>query len=764
MPLFLNGLSVAFSCDSVAVYCQPCPDPDNVSSLREQLGDDWFSLWSEGVLHCLPRVEQPAKTIGEQKPVTLDTLAGLRVVKALLNDAFPQCFPKYEPIRDRPFSFLAQKEEFVGQVTAEWTGVHPLVSSFEIRPRFELDPRILEIHDGSSQIGVILRVATRWNTVAELPALVEAGVDLGGLHVVYRQAEPGTRRLVGRISRVVDNTVHLSEAYDDKQTVDASLLKLEGSRETFARCLTKLLGKRYRDLTTKLDDETGQLLNGPGLDSLLDRMRDVLVKASPITLCEGLTCTVEDRIQIKNSADYKASIRLKPAQYSFDRARTKLTDYAWPGLERFGPFDRESFPRRTPKILVVAPDTAAGRVGQSIKNFRDGFSSNDGSRFSNGFAGTFRLVNPDFVSLDVKLFGVERESVANTYRASIEDHLARNPDYDAAITVLLDEHAELPDTHNPYLVSKAVLLTNGIPVQEARFPTITGDPQNLQYRFQNIATALYAKMGGIPWTIDHGETADDEIVIGLGTAELSGSRFESRQRHVGITTVFRGDGNYLLSNLSRECSYETYPEVLRESTVEVLKEIKERNAWQPGHTIRVVFHAFKPLKNIEVADIIKSCVDEVGHDQQVEFAFLTVTRDHPFALLDTAETGVKPRYGNGLPKGVYVPDRGTVVQLGKYTRLLCTNGPRLVKRSNSPLPSPLLLNLHKSSTYRDFPYLADQALKFTALSWKSTLPADRPVTILYSSLIAGLLARLDEVKGWSPAVLNTKLRTSKWFL
>jgi hypothetical protein len=330
--------------------------------------------------------------------------------------------------------------------------------------------------------------------------------------------------------------------------------------------------------------------------------------------------------------------------------------------------------------------------------------------------------------------------------------------------VLLDEHAALPDTYNPYLGSKAILLMNGVPVQEAKFSTITGEPQNLQHTFQNIATALYAKMGGIPWTIDHGETADDEIVIGMGTAELSGSRFESRQRHVGITTVFRGDGNYLLSNLSRECSYEGYPDVLRESTVEVLKEIKVRNDWQPGHTIRVVFHAFKPLRNVEVADIIKSCVDEVGQDQQVEFAFLTVSHDHPFALLDTAQAGMEPRYGNRPPKGVYVPERGTVVQLGKYTRLLCTNGPRLIKRSNSPLPNPLLLHLHKNSTYRDFPYLADQALKFTALSWRSTLPADRPVTILYSSLIAGLLARLDVVKGWSPAVLNTKLRTSKWFL
>ena len=66
-------------------------------------------------------------------------------------------------------------------------------------------------------------------------------------------------------------------------------------------------------------------------------------------------------------------------------------------------------------------------------------------------------------------------------------------------------------------------------------------------------------------------TINDEIVIGLGMAELSGNRFEQRQRFVGITTVFRGDGNYLLSNLSRECSYDDYPEALRTSTLQVIR-------------------------------------------------------------------------------------------------------------------------------------------------------------------------------------------------
>jgi hypothetical protein len=42
-----------------------------------------------------------------------------------------------------------------------------------------------------------------------------------------------------------------------------------------------------------------------------------------------------------------------------------------------------------------------------------------------------------------------------------------------------------------------------------------------------------------------------EDVIG----SRSGSRFEDRQRFVGITTFFSGNGTYLLGNVSKECNY-----------------------------------------------------------------------------------------------------------------------------------------------------------------------------------------------------------------
>lgn len=764
MTLSLNGFSVTFESDTIYTQVEQVPDPSTLKEIRSRLGDEWFSHWADGRLYCLARVDDPTVTIGDPDWLDLTTHAGMKVAASLLSAAIPELFSHYDPVRSRPFAFLAQKQEFVAQAISGWARIPSLLHDFEIRPKYELDPRLVELQNGDLRIALVMDVTTRWVCRADIAQLSAAGVNVIGLHVVRRNPQPDQRRLVGRIAEMSENQVCLSDAVDGLDSIAISDVQLEGSKETFARCVRALLGGRYRDFNAKIDAAFAQLANGPGLDKALDQMEAHLKKKNPIEVPGGHRFRIGDRIRLRDSASYQSIVRLPPAKYCFDRAKTQLSDYAWSGLQQFGPFDRDSFPRRSPRILVICPDAVTGRVGQAIKLFRDGISSIPDSRFSSGFAGAFRLVNPDFKTLSIKLFNTPPEGVAGAYRACIEDYLARDSEFDAAFTVILEEHSALSDPINPYLVAKAVLLSNGIPVQEAKESTLTKPPQNLQYIFQNISTAMYAKMGGIPWTVDHGETADDELVIGLGTAELSGSRVEKRQRHVGITTVFRGDGNYLLSSLSRECKYDDYPEVLYESTTQVLREIKRRNGWETGDTVRVVFHIFKPLKNIEVAEIIKRSVDEVGADQSVEFAFLTVSHEHPFSLIDSAQQGITPRYANARPKGVFVPDRGLVVQLGQYTRLLCTNGPRMMKRADLPQPTPLLIHLHKESTYRDFPYLADQVLKFTALSWKSTLPTDRPVTIKYSSLIAELLARLKEIPDWSPALLNTKLKTSKWFL
>ncbi|MEQ9369747.1 MAG: Piwi domain-containing protein [Coleofasciculus chthonoplastes F3-SA18-01] len=774
MSIFLNGFKVKLSAQSFKASVQALPNNQEVKPLRQELGDEWFLHWQQGKLYGIPKLTQPHKPFGQ--PENLNCNEHLQLLTRRISSLLPGIFSQYNPLKLKPFTFLAQKKELINLVANTSKNLPNIISHFKIIPKYILEPKIFELRQDEPGIGLFLRLKTNWQIQASLSSLQNEGVDLQDLYVVRRYRVPGKRRLVGRIKCISNQIVYLSEAFDDIDSIHEEEVWLEGSKVSFSRCLQVILQDQYKSFKSALDDQESQLLTGPALDQTLTKMQQFLTDKSPLQIAPDLQGVIGERIPAINTKDYQSVITASAVEYCFDAARTKKVRFPWIGINQYGPFSRENFSKKTPEIVVFFPDTVKGTVENFIRLLRDGISlkkkeSNEYgdvywqevSRYTGGFAKIFGLVNPRFILQSIPWFKNTTKPPGTLYRDTIEQTLKnREVMPDAAIVVLLDNHARLPDSENPYLYSKSLLLMAGIPSQDVRFATISQSHRELQYTLQNLTVALYAKMNGLPWTVDHDQTISDELVIGIGACELSGSRFTDRQRFVGITTVFRADGNYILGNLSKECFYDEYPDILRQSTLLILQEIKTRNNWQRDDTVRLVFHAARPLKNIAVAEIIAQCVAQIGREQNIEFAFLTISHDHPFIMLDKSQQGIRGR--GSAKKGIYAPERGIILQLGRYTRLLSTNSPRLIKRSSSPLPTPLLIHLHPQSTYYDLTYLSEQVLKFTSLSWRSLLPASDPVTIYYSELIAKLLARLRNVRGWSPEMLNIKLRASKWFL
>ena len=759
--LYLNGFRITLSADRFHAWRWPAPDPGTIADLRAE--HPHWALWHRGDDVLAVPVSEGVDPRGEE--VELECGEELRFLSYLVNASLPRHIRHYEAYRTRPYTFLAQKDELVAAALGA-VGIQPtaLLQGFEIRPRYALEVRLAELRNDQAFLGLFVDIGTRRLVTASLGELVSAGLDLVGLDVIRREPEPGSPMLVGRIDSVGDGVVTLSESLAGETTVDAPAVTLEGSSTVFRRCLSQLLGGGYERFEQARRIEEDRLLTGPDLERQIKAMGEFLARNSPLSLAPGLECTIGERIAITNDADYQTVVRASPVEYCFDAAKTKRAQLAWTGIDAHGPFSRETFARKSPRIAVVFPDTVQGPVEAFLRYLRDGIQPQRGrAAYGGGLAKIYGLANPEFVFVQVPWLRAGDRGVGASYREAIERFLERQESADAAIVVLLDEHADLRGVDSPYLTAKALLLMAGIPSQEMRISKVRQRPDSLQWILQNVTLALYAKMGGVPWTVDHDLTINDEIVIGIGTAELSGSRFEQRQRFVGITTVFRGDGNYLLNNISREAPYQDYAETLRASTLQVLREIRERNGWQQGDTVRIVCHSAKPLRKVDVGEIVGDCVKELAGEQTIEFAFVTVGSEHPYKLTDRSQRGLEVR-DSAARKGQYAPERGTIVQIGRYQRLLAVNGPRLVKRAGAPLPDPLLVRLHPASDFRDLTYLTEQILKFTSLSWRSTLPVREPVTIYYSELIATLLARFRELPDWSPAMLNTRLRASRWFL
>jgi hypothetical protein len=602
----------------------------------------------------------------------------------------------------------------------------------------------------------------QFDILAPLNELQTANVDLIGLHVVRRQVEPGKRRLVGRIARVEGNVTYLSEGTDGT-LIETEQVKLEGSKESVTRCLATILGpSRYRSLMLALDDEQAGYLLGPDFDEVVEKLGTLLAKTKlPIAL--GQDARIGERIVLANNDTSETVYVAPPVDYVFDRTGAQSNAFAWPGLTQFGPFDRTTFANKSPRLLVVFPASTQGKVETFLRAFRDGLGANYRG-FAKGFRDLFGLVNLEFVMCPVHVQISDRSGSEAAYRNAIENRLSAVDDVHGAIVVLFEEHAHLKGLQNPYLRTKALLLTLGIPAQEVRMPTVTQMAGSLQYTLQNFAVSVYAKLNGTPWTVNQDKAISDELVVGMGFAEFSGSRFEDRQRFVGITTVFSGDGTYLLGNISKECNYADYPKMVRDSMLAVLRELKTRDNWRPGDTVRVIFHAHRPLKRVDVGNVVFACVREIGAEQILQMAFVTVSHDHPFIIMDRSEKGEPIKRDSDVMKGEFAPMRGTIARIGKSTRLLATNSHKLIKRANSPLPAPLLISLHPDSTFKDVDYIAEQTLKFTSLSWRSTLPARTPVTIFYSERIAELLGRLKDVPDFSTTALSVKLKWSRWFL
>lgn len=758
-PLLTNGFSVELP-ETMDVVIREFPHPGEVKAERERLNGFWFVHWVGGRLYHLRLHNGGPNVDGTVRPLRVAEHPWL--LRARIDDVVGDAVSQYEPIRRRPFTFLAQKAELIGPAATAAGVAHPLLSHFKVTPRFVLNAKVYEPTAGTAGVGVFVEVGMHYDIDVPLPDLLGAGIDLAGMYVVRRAPEKGQRRLAGRIAHLAGSELQLSEA-TDADVVAVESVKLEGSRENVARCLTGLLGSaRYKALTNALDDKQAAYLRGPDYDAVVEKMGSHLAR-TPLRITEGYEARIGDRIVLQNDDTSRSVYLAPPVDYVFDRTGAKSDSYAWPGLSRFGPYDRATFTGKSPRLLVVFPASTQGKVEAFLRAFRDGLGASFRG-FQKGFRDLFGLVRVDFVMCPVSIAVADKAGAEAAYRRAIEARLSAGEEVQGCIVVLFDEHAFLEGLQNPYIRTKALLLTLGIPTQEVRMWTVSQPPGQLQYALQNFSVSVYAKLNGTPWTVNQDKTISDELVLGIGFAELSGSRFEDRQRFVGITTVFSGDGTYLLGNVSKECSYAGYADMVQDSMLAILKELKTRNNWRPGDTVRVIFHAHRPLKRIEVAKILFACAREIGTEQDIQMAFVTVSHDHPFFIFDRAERGEPVKRDSDVMKGAYAPARGTVARIGRSTRLLAVNSGKLIKRRNSPLPAPLLISLHEDSTFKDVDYLAEQVLKFTSLSWRSTLPAGTPVTIFYSERIAELLGRLREVPDFSATALSVKLKWSRWFL
>jgi hypothetical protein len=711
---------------------------------------------------CVATGAQATSTGGKQESLRLRQNLGLTV--ELARNALITYFLGHRRVilQREPILFLADgpHDELLSQSLPSGVSCPPWLS---YRTAFEVAPRRLGLDEKQQSVGIATNVRTRRIIGAPCSELLKAGIPPLGLYVGRNLPADDPRlaprfELMGRVAAVRDERLLLEDTRPDAAEIGVGEARLDPSEKAFDVCLEHIFGRHKAVILDALEERRSALLAGDHRLAKLRRFIEWLGRQT-FYFCPGASFRIGTFHQ-EDRPGFPRVFRASTPVYVFDPAGTRTSPYNSKGIQDHGPYSAQTFTPNRPRICIICQRRLKGQVEQFLHKFINGLPAVEStSLFSRGFVGEYCLDGHES-----DFFLTDGES-ADSYHRAAQSALAfaseKDFKWDLALVQSYERTHDLPGPQNPYLVTKAAFLAHSIPTQQFEIETAQYSDYQLRYSLSNMALATYAKLNGVPWLLKASPTIAHELVIGLGSAQIGHGRLGNRQRLVGITTVFTGDGNYWLSNLSEAVPYDDYPEAVLASLRKSIEHARRALNWQPREHIRLVFHAFKPLKDAE-ADAVAALAKEFG-DYDIETSFLHVVEDHPYLLFDEAQPGLNVP-GSTAKKGCFAPVRGTFLPISRRETLVALTGAKELKKPTDGMPRPFVLRLHPSSTFEDLTYLTRQLFAFSSHSWRSFLPAPRPVTILYSDLMARLLARLEDVPRWNPDCMLGRIGRTRWFL
>lgn len=693
------------------------------------------------------------KTWGLGDAVRLSVAESEPVVSSLIKHVFFRTFrreyPEVVPLSFYPFRILSRKDEddmVAGLLSDDLKG------KLSRKKQFEVHFREIEL-DGSVAFGAVINLRYRWIFSETCLDLRQDGFDLVGKQVLLIEELPGLagiiapdESLVGPITSIEGSRATI-ETNEGEETYSLADLHLHRSFSNIEDYLNFKLGERKTSrILEQVDQKDRTRLDAGYYFREVERIARWLTK-----------------LEYRNKDNFAFSIAAKPQGITNSfriHAPSFLFDYnpgasdgnASRGLTEHGPYDSSTFDVKHPKVLAVLHKNHRGGFTDFLGKLKSGIPHS--SSFKSGLVGKYRLYDVTFETVELENYGVREyaEKIVGYIRE--QDTLPN-----LAVVETKEEFKQLPSESNPYYRVKTYLLSLGIPVQFIKNKNVRKPDRFLQWICESVALQVYAKLGGRPWVLPASSSIDHEIVVGIGSSMLRKNLFVGapQQRIVGITTFFTGDGRYIFGNRCKEIPFERYFDELLSSLRSSIRDISADYNWRDGDTVRIVFHVFKPIKNVE-AEVVDALLREFTQ-YDIRYCFVTISDRHPFLLFDKDQDGIGSK-----AKGRYVPQRGTNWVLGPHACLLQLKGPDDIRSERHGFGSPVLVRVHEGSTFLDLNTVVQQISNFTHLSWRGFNAAQQPATILYSELIAKNLSHMRKIESWKPELTNSLLRDKKWFL
>lgn len=696
---------------------------------------------------------------------TIDLRADLNLASSLAREAmYRELLRRDVHISNlHPINYLVTKNNLLERCVPDNVG---FVQGLGLFVKWELDFRVINPKGSDPFVSMSLNISTAPRITISCNSLLSSGFSITGLYVGIptKSRNPDLKPhflTVGRVVGMLDNGyLELDDVREGTETqVDPVTVYLEPREDILEDCIRFYYKEHASTVLVNMQRKAATFHIG---DKKLEKITEGVRAFQQCDL--KLAGTIPFRIGDLLSEDPQSFLPLnvltseRPV-FVFSSTAGKNYLHNDGGIQKYGPYSKDYFTPSKPRICVVYQDRKKGQVEQVLSKFLDGMKPVGWGKAGKTFE--FTGLKTKFYLQDciLKFFGAADDTAGAYYNAITQALQAGSASekWDLALIQIDSSFRNLNGDNNPYLVAKARFVGQNVPVQEFTLEALGQVDEKIVWSINNMALATYAKLGGTPWLLAADRPIAHEVVFGIGSSILHSSRMGVKEKMIGITTVFTGDGNYFINNISAAVLSDQYLETLLSNLRTTMERVKTAFNWQPYDTVRLIFHAFKTFKEVE-ATAVKQVMAELG-DYNVEFAFIHVAESHPYLLFDTQQGGT-----GYYKKGIYAPERGKYLQLSEHVSLVSLTGAQELKQSEDGHPAPVQLILHKDSTFKDLTYLSKQVLKFGAHSWRSYFPAAMPVTIYYSQLMAQMLSQLAQVKSWNPDALYNKIGTTRWFL
>jgi hypothetical protein len=427
--------------------------------------------------------------------------------------------------------------------------------------------------------------------------------------------------------------------------------------------------------------------------------------------------------------------RLRAPRLRFDAAfPSRAGAQAYQGVRAHGPFDSSHVVLGEGTLLFVFPQAmqAQGRrLAEAWLRGVGGFP---------GFEAMFRVpvaTGQALKSLPVAADLTDLSAAAGAYREAIGAWSAQPRDADPLLALVLVPHSERWQTDRPYYEAKAAFANLGIPSQMVTTELIA-DEGRFGWAVADIALASFAKLGGIPWTVE-APAGDDDLIIGIGRRDVG---HEGRRRRIfGYAVTFISNGVYRQTwSFTPAADEATYLQRLQEAVQAALAADLDA---QPR---RLVIHLSSRTGRREI-EAVQTAMATAGVTLPTAFLRLDDT-----ILWDAADTD----------QDTWAAPKGLVARLGPRRALL--HAEELT--ATGPPDGPLLVELDERSTVDEqgFDELVGQVFRLAHANWRGFNARSKPATLVYGEELAGLVGHLADVETWNPDLLRSDLRNRPWFL